>query len=48
ADFNADGYVDVCARRQSSGDVFVNQGNGTFTESAFNQNAVNSNKGGVL
>lgn len=48
ADFNGDGYVDICVRRQSSGDVFVNNGDGTFTETAFNQNAINSNKGGVL
>ncbi|MFM2201100.1 MAG: hypothetical protein RL040_300, partial [Bacteroidota bacterium] len=48
ADINADGYVDICVRRQSSGDVFINDGDGTFTESAFDQNAVNSNKGGVL
>ncbi|MFN5620728.1 MAG: Ig-like domain-containing protein [Flavobacteriales bacterium] len=47
-DFNGDGYVDICFRRQSSGDVFVNNGNGTFTEDDFDQNAVNNNKGGVL
>lgn len=47
-DFNGDGYVDICVRRQSSGDVFVNNGDGTFTEDVFNQNAVNNNKGGVL
>ena len=48
ADFNADGYVDVCFRRQASGDVFTNNGNGTFTENDFDQNAVNNNKGSVL
>jgi hypothetical protein len=47
-DFNSDGFVDICVRRQSSGDLFINNGNGTFTEDAFNQNAVNNNKGGVL
>jgi gliding motility-associated-like protein len=47
-DFNGDGYVDICVRRQSSGDLFVNNGDGTFTEDAFDQNAVNNNKGGVL
>ena len=47
-DFNGDGYVDICFRRQSSGDVFINNGNGTFSEDAFDQNAVNNNKGGVL
>jgi len=48
ADFNADGYVDVCFRRQASGDVFTNNGDGTFTENDFDQNAVNNNKGSVL
>ena len=48
ADFNGDGYVDICVRRQSSGDIFQNNGDGTFTENDFDQNAVNSNKGGVL
>ena len=48
ADFNGDGYVDICMRRQSSGDVFINNGDGTFTEDDFDQNAVNNNKGGVL
>ena len=47
-DFNGDGYVDICVRRQSSGDVFINNGNGTFSENDFDQNAVNNNKGGVL
>jgi len=47
-DFNGDGFVDICMRRQSSGDVFINNGDGTFTEDDFDQNAVNSNKGGVL
>ncbi|MFM9004065.1 MAG: FG-GAP-like repeat-containing protein, partial [Flavobacteriales bacterium] len=47
-DFNGDGLVDICVRRQSSGDVFQNNGNVTFSANAFDQTASNSNKGGVL
>ena len=46
-DFNNDGYVDLCVRRQSSSDIFLNNGDGTFTANAFDQPAVNSNKGSV-
>jgi|688.fasta_scaffold02231_8 gliding motility-associated-like protein len=46
-DFNNDGYVDLCIRRQSSADIYLNNGNGTFTANAFDQNTTNSNKGAV-
>ena len=54
ADLNNDGYVDILARREGSGnnnaqaDIFINNGNGTFSiNNTVNLNASNSNKGGV-
>lgn len=57
-DLNADGYVDIIARRENSGtnngldqnpyDIFFNQGNGTFAPlTTFNEAADNGNKGGI-
>ncbi len=46
-DFNNDGYVDICVRRQSASDIYINDGDGTFTANSFNENATNSNKGSV-
>lgn len=54
ADLNNDGYVDILARREGTGntnsqsDIFMNNGNGTFTANySVNLNASNGNKGGV-
>ncbi|MEN9639083.1 MAG: hypothetical protein RLZZ262_951, partial [Bacteroidota bacterium] len=47
-DFNNDGYVDLCVRRDSDLDIFQNNGNGTFTANTFDQTSSNSNKGSVL
>lgn len=54
ADLNNDGYIDILARREGSGnnnaqaDIFMNNGNGTFSLNiTTNLNASNSNKGGV-
>lgn len=49
-DINADGHVDLICRKDgtSKRDLYYNRGDGTFSSSnAFNQNANNSNKGGV-
>jgi hypothetical protein len=46
-DFNNDGYVDICVRRSVNADIYLNDGDGTFTANAFDQNASNSNKGAV-
>ena len=54
ADLNNDGYVDILARREGTGntnsqaDIFINNGNGTFTPNyTVNLSASNGNKGGV-
>ncbi|MFM7813080.1 MAG: FG-GAP-like repeat-containing protein, partial [Flavobacteriales bacterium] len=47
-DFNNDGLVDLCVRRQAENDIYENNGDGTFTANAFDQNANNSNKGSVI
>lgn len=47
ADFDNDGYVDVCIRRTTESDIYRNNGNGTFTANGFNEAASNGNKGGV-
>jgi gliding motility-associated-like protein len=47
ADFNNDGYVDVCIRRGGDADIYLNNGNSTFSANAFNETASNGNKGGV-
>jgi len=54
ADINNDGYIDIVARREGTGntnnqsDIFINNGNGTFTANySVNLDASNSNKGGV-
>jgi gliding motility-associated-like protein len=44
-DFNNDGLVDFCVRRQTEADIYENNGDGTFTANGFDQNANNSNKG---
>jgi gliding motility-associated-like protein/uncharacterized repeat protein (TIGR01451 family) len=46
-DFNNDGFVDICSRRENAVDIYQNDGDGTFTANAFNELAVNANKGGV-
>jgi len=54
ADLNNDGYVDIVARREGTAndideiDVFINNGDGTFTENnSVNLQTVNAAKGGV-
>lgn len=58
-DLDADGYVDIIARRRNNGsnngmdnnpyDIFFNDGDGTFSPlTTFNETTVNSNKGGVM
>ncbi|MBX7050476.1 MAG: tandem-95 repeat protein [Flavobacteriales bacterium] len=47
ADYDNDGYVDVCVRRNTNDDIWRNNGDGTFSSASFNQSASNSNKGGV-
>ncbi len=47
ADFNNDGYVDLCVRRGGDSDIYLNNGNSTFTANGFNETASNGNKGGV-
>jgi len=47
-DFNDDGYPDILARKENREDLWVNNGNGTFTaNTTFNKQA-GGNKGGVL
>ncbi|MFN0030678.1 MAG: Ig-like domain-containing protein, partial [Flavobacteriales bacterium] len=46
-DFNNDGYVDMCVRRDNLADIYLNVGNGTFSTNAFDQSSSNSNKGAV-
>ena len=48
-DFNNDGFPDILARKEDDLDLWVNNGNGTFTaNTSFTEQATNSNKGGVL
>ncbi|MEE9205602.1 MAG: FG-GAP-like repeat-containing protein, partial [Acidimicrobiia bacterium] len=46
ADFDRDGDVDIVARKEGLADIWVN-GGGTFSANAFDQSAINTNKGGV-
>ncbi len=50
-DLDLDGDVDFLVRKEntSAADVYLNDGDGTWTSSPsiFNQNAINSNKGGI-
>jgi hypothetical protein len=59
SDLNLDGYPDLLVRRQNSGpvsgqdqnrdDIFINDGDGTFTaNTSLNEQAANGNKGGVI
>ena len=51
-DFNGDGLVDILARKRDQFDLWQNNGfaagAGQFTANAFNQQAANGNKGGVI
>ena len=51
-DFNSDGLVDILARKGGQFDIWQNNGfaagAGQFSANAFDQNASNANKGGVI
>jgi len=47
-DFDNDGDPDLLVRKENGLDLWLNDGDGTFTVGTFNQQASNSNKGGAL
>ena len=46
-DFDVDGDVDIVVRKDADFDLWVNDGDGTFTVGTFNEAASNLDKGGV-